>query len=113
MCAERRQCHRTYIMCPVSSITRAEISMQRTFRSLVPVYIYIQETFAPAITVEDGNGSCRTKRMWDVVLSNADTPDVFTLYIIVSLVMYKVRGNLILLRQILLRFSKPTSQTNL
>ena len=41
MCAERRQCHRTYIMCPVSSITRAEISMQRTFRSLVPVYIYI------------------------------------------------------------------------
>lgn len=111
MCAERRQCHRTYIMCPVSSITRVEISMQRTFRSLVLVYIYIyiQETFAPAITVEDGNGSCRTKRMWDVVLSNADTPDVFTLCIIVSFVMYKVRGSLILLRQILLRFSKPTS----
>ncbi|KAK1133360.1 hypothetical protein K0M31_011175 [Melipona bicolor] len=33
------------------------------------LYNHIQETFAPATAAEDGNGSWRTKRMWDVVLS--------------------------------------------
>lgn len=78
--ADPRQCHLTCIMCPLSAITLADISIRSVFRSLITIY---PRDLCPQHEHTGWKCQWATKRMEDVVALYADTFNEVVLGIII------------------------------